>query len=310
MPSQFHHGLLVSPDDLEPCQFGGALPDAPGFEQSRAVILPLPLDRTTSYISGTRNGPRELLLASREVELWDEELGVDVHGQGMYTLQEMDFSASGTMDEAMAQIQTAAADLLDAGKFLVALGGEHSITSPIVSAAAARHPGLTVLQIDAHADLRDAYQSEPHSHACAMRRTLAHARLVQVGIRNISAEEVEVLPSLDTTIFYDWNMRDDPAWIDRVLDALSETVYITIDLDGIDPGLMPAVGTPEPGGLSWRELTRLLRRTFEQKQVVACDVVELCPIPGMASPNFIAAKLVYKLLTYKFGALANRRSRR
>jgi agmatinase len=133
-----------------------------------------------------------------------------------------------------------------------------------------------------------------------MRRTLDHARIVQVGIRNISAEEVDALPGLETTIFYDWNMRDDPGWIARAVDALSPVVYVTIDLDGLDPGMMPAVGTPEPGGLSWRELTSLLRRTFEQRTVVACDVVELCPIPGVVSPNFIAAKLVYKLLTYKF----------
>jgi agmatinase len=183
----------------------------------------------------------------------------------------------------------------------VTLGGEHSITSPIVAAAAARHPGVSVLQVDAHADLRESYLEQRHSHACAMRRTIEHAPLVQVGIRNISEEEVSVLPTLGTTIFYDWNMRQDADWISRAVDALADTVYITIDLDGIDPALMPAVGTPEPGGLSWRELTALLRRTFERRRVVACDVVELCPIPGMAAPNFIAAKLVYKLLTYKFG---------
>ncbi len=121
-----------------------------------------------------------------------------------------------------------------------------------------------MLQIDAHADLRDGYQSQRHSHACAMRRTLEFAPVVQVGIRNISEEEVDALPALKTTIFYDWNMRDDPDWIERAVDALSDTVYITIDLDGLDPATMPAVGTPEPGGLSWRELTRLLRRTFER----------------------------------------------
>jgi agmatinase len=295
MPTRFEY------EHLEAAQFGGALPEAPGFDASAALILPVPLDRTTSYVSGTRNGPRELLLASAQVELWDEELGVDIHDRGILTLPEMDLSACGTMNDAMAVIGQVAGDLLDTGKFLVTLGGEHSITSPIVAAAAARHANLSVLQIDAHADLRDAYQSQRHSHACAMRRTLAHARLVQVGIRNISAEEVDALPSLATTIFYDWNMRDDPEWINRVVDALTGPVYITVDLDGIDPGLMPAVGTPEPGGLSWRELTCLLRRTFERKQVVACDVVELCPIPGVTSPNFVAAKLVYKLLTYKFG---------
>jgi agmatinase len=290
----------VDYDTLQPLQFGGTLPDARTFDESASVILPVPFDRTTSYVPGTRNGPRELLMASSQVELWDEELHVDVHDRGMFTLSEMDLS-SATMDGAMAEIQRVTGSIMDRGKFLVTLGGEHSITSPIVAAAAARHRGLSVLQIDAHADLRDQYQSYRHSHACAMRRTLDHAPLVQVGIRNISAEEAEALPTLRTKIFHDWNMRDDPDWIARVVDSLSDTVYITVDLDGLEPGLMPAVGTPEPGGLSWRELTTLLRRTFKARTVVAADVVELCPIPGMVSPNFAAARLVYKLLTYKFG---------
>ena len=285
-------------DHAEHAQFGGPLPEPCAFDAAAAVILPAPLDRTTSYVSGTRHGPRELLLASAQVELWDEECGVDVHNRGLFTLPEMDLSSL-SMDDAMARLQTVATEILGQGKFLVTLGGEHSITSGLVAAAAARAPGLSVLQIDAHADLRGSYQGQRHSHACAMRRTLDFAPRVQVGIRNISEEEVRALPDLRTTIFYDWNMREDPAWITRAVDALSDTVYITIDLDGIEPATMPAVGTPEPGGLSWRELTTLLRQVFERRNVIACDVVELCPIPGFVSPNFIAAKLVYKLLTYK-----------
>lgn len=292
----------------DPYQFGGALPEARSFEAADAVVLPVPLDRTTSYVPGTRNGPRELLVASAQVELWDEELGIDVHERGIATLPEMDLSAA-TIDEAMAEIGRVAGATLDARKFLVTLGGEHSITPPIVAAAATRHPGLSVLQIDAHADLRDSYQAQRHSHACAMRRTCEVAPLVQVGIRNISIEEVEALPTIRTTILYDWNMREDPDWVARAVDALSDPVYVTIDLDGLDPATMPAVGTPEPGGLSWRELTRLLRRTFESRTVVACDVVELCPIPGLVAPNFLAARLVYKLLTYRFGCSRTPRAR-
>jgi agmatinase len=292
--------MPVSYDYFSPQQFGGVLPTPRSLEDSQAVILPVPFDRTTSYVSGTRNGPRELLLASAQVELWDEEIGVDVHARGMLTLPEMDLSAH-TLTGALETLQETAAGLMNRGKFLLTLGGEHSITPPLVAAAAERHKGLSVLQVDAHADLRDSYLGERHSHACAMRRTIDFAPLVQVGIRNISEDEARALPSLRTTIFYDWNMRDDPAWIDRAVEALADPVYITIDLDGLDPATMPAVGTPEPGGLSWRELTALLRRTFERRTVVACDVVELCPVPGLASPNFIAAKLVYKLLTYKFG---------
>ena len=287
-------------EQFQPYQFGGVLPTPRTFEESEAVILPLPFERTTSYVPGTRYGPRELLVASAQVELWDEELAIDVHARGIYTAPEVDLSGF-DLGEAMTEIGRIAGELLDTGKFLLTIGGEHSITSPIVGAAAARRPGLSVLQIDAHADLRSSYLGEPHSHACAMRRTLDFAPLVQVGIRNISEDEFKAVPSLRTTIFYDWNMRDDPAWIDRVVDALSDDVYITIDLDGLEPGLMPAVGTAEPGGLSWRELTTLLRRTFERKRVAACDVVELCPIPGLIAPNFAAARLVYKLLTYHYG---------
>jgi agmatinase len=292
--------VSVDYDHTQPQQFGGALPDPRTFETSEALILPVPFERTVSYGTGTRFGPRELLLASAQVELWDEELGIDVHPHGMFTLPELDLSAL-SLDDALEELRRVAGELLESGKFLITLGGEHSITSPIVAAAVARHPGLSVLQIDAHADLRASYLGECHSHACAMRRTLEHAPAVQVGIRNISQDEVAALPSLPTRLFYDWNMRDDPAWIDRAIDALSDIVYVTIDLDGIDPAVMPAVGTPEPGGLSWREVTTLLRRTFERRRVVACDVVELCPIPGLASSNFIAARLVYKLLTYRFG---------
>ena len=287
-------------DRTHPHQFGGLLPEPRSFDESASVILPIPFERTTSYHHGTMHGPRELLVASAQVELWDEELGVDVHPHGMFTAPELDLSAL-TLEGAMGEIGRVAGHMLDTGKFLITLGGEHSITSPIVGAVASRHHGVSVLQIDAHADLRDSYLDERHSHACAMRRTLDHAPIVQVGIRNISGEEAQALPGLKTKVFYDWNMRDDPRWIDNVVSSLSDVVYITIDLDGLEPGVMPGVGTPEPGGLSWRELMTLLRRTFERKRVVACDVVELCPVPGLIAPNFVAARLVYKLLTYKFG---------
>lgn len=294
---------FVEYDHSEPMQFGGVLPEAREAADAAALILPIPFDRTTSFVNGTKYGPAALLKASAQVELWDEEVGVDVHPHGIHTLPELDLS-SFVLDDAMSEIRRVASALADTGKFVITLGGEHSITSPLVDVAASRHANLTVLQIDAHADLRPAYLGQKNSHACAMRRSAEFAPLVQVGIRNISQDEVEALPTIPTTIFYDWNMREDPLWIDRVVNALSDNVYVTIDLDGIEPGLMPAVGTPEPGGLSWRELTTLLRRTFERKNVVAADVVELCPIPGMESPNFVAARLVYKLLTYKLGLKA------
>jgi agmatinase len=289
-------------DHGSPLAFGGALPESRTFEDSRAVILPIPLDRTTSYVPGTRNGPREILQASSHMELWDEELGLDVHGIGIFTLPEMELPF-GELAPLMTEIQRVASEIVSRDKFLVTLGGEHSITPPLVAAAAARHPGLSLLQIDAHADLRDCYMGTPHNHACAIRRSLDHVRRVtQVGIRSMSTEEASVVETLGTRIFYDVSMRRDPQWIDRVVESLGDTVYITIDVDGLDPAIMPATGTPEPGGLAWYELLALLRATMAARTVVACDVVELSPLPGLAAPNFLCAKLVYKLLGYGFGA--------
>jgi agmatinase len=282
-----------------PMAFGGTMPTMKSFDDSRVVILPVPVDRTTSYVSGTRNGPREILEASSHMELWDEEVGADVHGVGIFTLPAMELPF-GEMSELVGEIERVAAEILARDKFLVTLGGEHSITPPLVSAAAAAFKGLSVLQIDAHADLRECYMGTPHNHACAMRRSLEFAPVTQVGIRSMSTEEAEAVPGLNTKIFYDATMRKDPNWIDRVVDTLSGPVYITIDVDGMDPAIMPATGTPEPGGLSWYEILALLRATISKKTVVACDVVELSPLPGMMAPNFLCAKLIYKMLTYRF----------
>jgi N1-aminopropylagmatine ureohydrolase len=298
LPFEFDHVTVGA--------FGGTTPTTTDFENARVVILPIPLDRTTSYVPGTRNGPHEILVASSHMELWDEETQTDVHSIGIYTLPEMEFPF-GTMDEVVREIRRVVAELVNRGKFPLILGGEHSITPAAVAAVAARHQGLSVLQIDAHADLRDSYLGTRYSHACAIRRTLECAPTTQVGIRSLSTEEAAAVPSLATTIFYDHNMRDDPAWIDRVVDSLSETVYVTIDVDGFDPAIMPATGTPEPGGLSWYEGLRLLRRVIERRTVVACDLVELAPMGGNVAPNFLCAKLIYKILSYRFGAEVRRR---
>ena len=282
-------------------EFGGVTCAETDFDRARVAILPIPLDRTTSYLSGTRNGPHEILGASAHLELWDEETETDVHPIGIFTLPAMDLPLA-TMDEVIAEIRRVANDLAACDKFPVVLGGEHSITAPVVAALATRHPGLSVLQIDAHADLRDSFMGTPHSHACAMRRVLEYARTTQVGIRSLSPEEAAAIPTLPTEIFYDFNMRLDDRWVERVVDSLGESVYITIDCDGLDPAIMPAVGTPEPGGLSWYEALALLRHVFESRHVVGCDLVELCPAAGNVAPNFLCAKLVYKMLSYRFGA--------
>jgi agmatinase len=281
-------------------EFGGTTPTTTDFDRARVVILPVPLDRTTSYVAGTRNGPHEILVASSHLELWDEETATDVHSIGIFTLPEMEFPF-GTIDEVVQEIRRVAAEIVGRGKFPVVIGGEHSITPPIVAAIAERHPGLSVLQIDAHADLRESYMGTPHNHACAMRRVLEYAPTTQVGIRSLSPEEAAAIPSLSTRVFYDFDMRNDPRWMDRVVEALSETVYVTIDVDGFDPAIMPATGTPEPGGLSWYEVLGLLRRVTEKRRVVGFDLVELSPLGGNIAPNFLCAKLIYKFLSYRFG---------
>ncbi len=286
-------------DQVAVGEFGGTTPTTTDFANSRVVILPIPLDRTTSYVPGTRNGPHEILVASSHMELWDEETQTDVHSVGIYTLPEMEFPFA-TMDEVIREIRRVASELVSRDKFVFVLGGEHSITPAVVAAMAAKHPGLSVLQIDAHADLRESFMGTPHNHACAMRRTLEYARTTQVGIRSLSPEEAAAAAALPTEIFYDFNMREHADWIDRVVDSLSETVYITIDVDGFDPAIMPATGTPEPGGLSWYEALTLLRRVIEQRTVVGCDIVELTPLAGHVAPNFLCAKLIYKILSYRF----------
>ena len=288
-------------DHAEPLVFGGALPIRRSFDDSAVVVLPVPVDRTTSYVGGTRNGPHEILQASSHMELWDEEMGADVHGIGIFTLPEMELPF-GEMEPLLDEIERVAYEIIGRDKFLVALGGEHSITPPLVSAAARKYPGMSVLQIDAHADMRDAYMGTRHNHACAMRRCLQHARLTQVGIRSLSTEEAEILPRLNTTVFYDASMRQDPAWMERIIDSLADDVYLSIDVDGLDPAIMPATGTPEPGGLSWAEITTLLRTVAARRRIISADVVELSPIPGMVAPSFLCAKLIYKLLTYRFAS--------
>ena len=280
--------------------FGGTDGPRSTFAEAAAVILPVPLERTVSYVPGTRLGPGEILKASTQLELWDEELAIDVHARGVCTLPEMELPFPNQI-AALAEIERVAAEIVGTNKFLIALGGEHSITPALVAATSAHYGDISILQIDAHADLRDEYLGDSNSHACAMRRSLEYATCTQVGIRSLSTEEAAAVDDLPTTIFYDVNMRERRNWIRDVVNTLRSKVYVTIDCDGLDPSVMPAVGTPEPGGLSWRELLQLLRATFREREIVGCDIVELCPIPGFVHPNVLCARLVYKLLTYRFG---------
>lgn len=287
---------------VPPENFGGIPEEHALYETSRAVIFPVPLERSTSYEHGTRNGPSAILAASRNMELYDDELELEPYKEiGIATLPAID-TMDGTMDEVITELYTAQLGMLEDGKFPVAIGGEHSLTPPLVSATAKKFKDLTVLQIDAHADLRDEYQGNPASHACAMRRVVEVCPAVQVGIRSLSEEEAKAIPHLRTKIYWAKDIVRAPmkAWIAKVLDDLGPNVYLTIDLDGFDPSIVPATGTPEPGGLDWHQVTALVRAVADHKKIVAMDVVELLPQPGDHASDFLAAKLIYKCLGYIF----------
>jgi agmatinase len=277
-----------------PTNFGGLEPEFSALERSRAVILPVPYDFTTSYQGGARLGPRAILTASQNMELWDEEIG-PVYRSGIHTLPEVEPTAEGP-GAMVARVERAVGWILDQGKLPVMLGGEHSITAGAVRAAVKRHPGVSVLQIDAHADMRDTYLDSPDSHACVMRRVRELAPAASVGIRSMSEEEAEHLERHPQPI---WSVRRFRALAGRhedILSALTGEVYVTFDLDGLDPALVPATGTPEPGGLDWYEAVDLLREVSSRARIIGCDVVELAPGAGQVASDFLAARLVYRLI--------------
>lgn len=273
------------------------------LEGARSVVLPVPYESTTSYRSGAREGPRAILEASRFVELYDDELEDEPARTGIHTFPALELTREGST-AAMAELEAVYGDLLDriGDRFPVMLGGEHSVSAPAIRAHAARRPGrLSVLQLDAHADLRDGYEGAPWSHASFAFRSLDVADFVQVGLRSLSAEEAELAREDERIIQVPAReMAAGEGWMERALAALGPEVYLTVDLDYFDPSLVPATGTPEPGGGDWYGTLRFLRRVFEERAVVGLDVVELAPLPGIHAPDFLAARLVYKLLGYRF----------
>jgi agmatinase len=267
------------------------------FEKSEYVILPVPYEQTTTYQHGTKNGPEAIIQASHEVETFDEELKFESYRAGICTLNLLEINSVEPI--AMLQrIHQATEQLIDAGKRMVMLGGEHTISIGAVKAFKEKYPDLSVLQLDAHADLRDSYEENKFSHACVMRRIAEICPFVGVGVRNLSAEEHDFVQENKTDIFFSHEMKDNRRWKEQVIKRLGPDVYLTLDLDVLDPSIMPAVGTPEPGGLLWYETLEFLKDLIEKDNIVGCDVVELCPIPGMVAPDFLAAKLVYKIIGY------------
>jgi agmatinase len=277
--------------------FGGIPPAYSAYESSPIVILPVPFDATSTWIKGADKGPEAILEASANMELYDIDTDSEVYLKGIHTANPVIEKSS---PEALArQVHDTVNKFLEDGKFVVTLGGEHSVTIGAVQAFAEKIPGLSVLQIDAHTDMRQEYEGSRFNHACVMARVREMCPIVQVGIRSMDVIEKPYL-SKDRIFFAKDIVGGHSAWIDEVIEKLNYHVYVTIDLDGFDPSIMPATGTPEPGGLGYYDVINLLRKLIVEKKLVGFDVVELCPIQNSKASDFLASKLIYQLLSYQF----------
>lgn len=275
----------------------GDLPDKySGLKQAEIVILPVPYDGTSTWQKGADNGPDALIDASIHMELYDIETDSQVYLKGIHTAEPVDVHMS--PEETVNEVEKAVKHYLEKDKFVVAVGGEHSISTGTVRAHLEKYGDFSVLQLDAHSDLRDEYEGSKYNHACVMARIAEICPIVQVGIRSSDISEKEALGR--SSVFFAENIHGSSDWVKKVLSKLSKKVYITIDLDVFDPSIMPSTGTPEPGGLSWYNVLMLLKAVFDDKEVVGFDLVELCPNPKNKAPDFLAAKLIYKLLSYKY----------
>jgi agmatinase len=278
--------------------FGGLDNQFRDYGKARFVVVPVPYEHTTTYVKGARNGPKAILEASANMELYDEEYGFIPAEAGIATAEPVvvDDRPEAMVEEVRRRVSAVLGD----GKFPVVLGGEHSVTVGVFKAVKEAHPNASVLQLDAHTDLRDTYNGSKLNHACVMARIREMADAVQVGVRSVSEEEVEPLSRHRKTIIHAREVLSNDV-SRRILRALTGEVYVTVDCDVFDPSIMPSVGTPEPGGLGWYDVTDILKAVVGHKRVVGFDVVELCPNAHNMAPDFTAAKLVYKII----GQLSN-----
>jgi len=277
--------------------FGGVDPAFSSFEKATFVVVPVPYDLTSTYQPGSRNGPLAILGASHHIEFYDEELGKETYIAGIHTLPPLEVDARGPA-EMVKTIHQKILEIISSGKTTVILGGEHSVSLGAVWAMREKYPEISVLQLDAHADLRDSYQGSPYSHACVGRRILELCPLIQVGIRSMSAEEASFMAKNKVKAFSADFILKESHWWETICENLHGDVYITIDLDVLDPAIMPSTCTPEPGGIYWKDILRLVRETANRCRIRGFDVVELAPIAGMVAPDFLAAKLIYRIMGY------------
>jgi len=277
--------------------FGGLEAQFAVYDTARFVVVPVPYDLTSTYQPGSRQGPAAILAASANMEQYDEELQQETFRKGICTAPFVPIDARGpqyVVDEVRRTID----EIVKNHKIPVMLGGEHSITYGAVQAMKASYPEISVLHFDAHADMRDTYQGSPYSHACAARRIFETCPIVQVGIRSMSIEEAVFMKEHRVSSYSADFVLEEPDWLEVVAEHLAGDLYVTIDLDALDPAFMPATGTPEPGGIAWRHILKLLRIASQKCVVRGFDVVELSPIPGMVAPDFLAAKMIYRIMGY------------
>lgn len=280
----------------EEINFGNLPEEYSDYTDSRVLILPVAYDRTSTWVKGADLGPEAIIEASANVELYDMEIDAEPYRAGICTdkIMHLDFGPR----EMVRIVRETVADYLQDGKFVVTLGGEHSVSIGAIQAHHKVYPDLTVLQLDAHADLRSQYEGSEYNHACVMARVAEICPFAQVGIRSMEMGEKDAMDVANTFFASDIVGRSD--WYEDVVNRLGDNVYITLDLDVFDPSIMPSTGTPEPGGLGWYEVLALLKKVVEMKNLVGFDIVELCPNSDNRAPDFLAAKLVYKILAYKF----------
>jgi agmatinase len=281
-----------------PTNFGLLEAESSDYESSRVVVLPVPFERTTSYGKGTLHGPAAILRASQAMELYDEELDGEPYVQGIATLPPY-LPEAFDMAKGFAELQAESRSHLEKGKFLLTLGGEHSLTQAPVMATREVHGEIGVVQFDAHTDLREEFEGTPYSHASVMKRIVdAGIPTLAVGIRSLSAPEARLIHERSLPVIWGHQLDRAEELFPDMLAALPEKIYLTFDIDYFDPSLVPATGTPEPGGGHWYPTLRLLRHLFQTKTVVAMDCIELAPVGGHPASDFLAAKLIYKCLGY------------
>jgi agmatinase len=278
-----------------PYNFGGLTGKYPHYENSKIAVLPVPFDKTSSWLTGSDRGPKAIIEASMNMELYDLETGSEVYKNGVFTSEEI---LSNSPEEMIERVYTKVTELIKDAKFVVTLGGEHTVSLPAIKAHYENYDDISIFQLDAHSDMRDSYLGNKYSHACVMARVKEITKnIVSVGIRSLDSSELDNIDKECT--FFAKDIHNNEDWMREATNKLKENVYITIDLDVFDPSIMPSTGTPEPGGLDWYTVLKLLKVVCKNRNLIGFDVMELCPTENKA-PDFLAAKLIYKLLSYKF----------